>query len=206
VSAWSHGVDTQFFSYHDTPQVCPELGVLARPVSLFVGRLTADKNLEAFLDLDVPGTKVVCGEGPLAETLRARYPAVRWLGHLSRSSLARVYAGADVFVMPAQHCSFSLVMLEALACGLPVAAYPTQGAKEILGAPAQGGAMDHDLRSAWYSALALARYKARSRALNFNWAYAALMFVRHVVAVRSPPTFEIRPYSQRVVTNMSSKS
>ena len=206
VCAWSHGVDTEFFRYHDAPQVSPDLGVMARPVSLFVGRLSADKNLEAFLNLDVPGTKVVCGEGPLADSLRARYPSVRWLGHLSRSRLREVFAAADVFVMPAQHHGFSLVMLEALACGLPVAAYPTKGAKEVLGTPAQGGAMDHDLRTAWYNAIALARYESRSRALNFSWAYAALMFMRHVVAVRSRPTFEIRPQGHGVVTNMSSKS
>jgi glycosyltransferase involved in cell wall biosynthesis len=100
--SWTHGVDMDLFTYQEAPEVYPALGTLARPVSLFVGRVSYEKNIDAFLKLDVPGTKVVCGVGPLELSLRERYPHVRWLGLLARDELARVYAAADVFVMPSQ--------------------------------------------------------------------------------------------------------
>ena len=179
--SWTHGVDTQLFAYQDSPQVHAPLGALARPVSLFVGRASYEKNIEAFLKLDVPGTKIVCGVGPLEKDLRDRYPTARWLGVLPRAELAQLYAAADVFVMPSPHETFGLVMLEAMACGTPVAAYPVEGPTEVVGVPPQGGVLHRDLQQAWYGALSVPRHEARNRALQFSWAYASLMFAGHLV-------------------------
>ena len=185
--SWTHGVDMKLFSYKESPEVYAPLGILARPVSLFVGRVSYEKNIDAFLKLDVPGTKVVCGVGPLETSLRERYPHVRWLGLLPRDELAQVYSAADVFVMPSQSETFGLVMLEAMACGTPVAAYPVEGPNEVVGAPAQGGVLHADLTQAWYGALSVPRHEARARALHFGWAYAALLFAGHLVPTRAVP-------------------
>jgi glycosyltransferase involved in cell wall biosynthesis len=182
--SWTHGVDTELFLYTDSARLYPPLGHLARPVSLFVGRISYEKNIEAFLDLDLPGTKIVCGVGPLEASLRAHHPHVRWLGILPRTELAKVYAAADVFVMPSRSETFGLVMLEAMACGTPVAAYEVEGPLEVLGNPAQGGAMSSDLTEAWYGALATSRPQARARALQFGWAQAARLFSSHLVSAR----------------------
>lgn len=152
---WTHGVDTQLFEFQDAPRVYPPVGTLVRPVSLFVGRLSYEKNIEAFLKLDIPGTKVVCGVGPLEVALRERYPHVRWMGVMPRSELAKVYAAADVFVFPSRSETFGLVMLEAMAAGTPVAAYPVDGPLEVLGSEegnCHGGVMNTDLQQACYSA------------------------------------------------------
>lgn len=178
---WTHGVDMQLFTYVDQPQRFEDLGRMVRPVSLFVGRVSYEKNIAAFLDLDVPGTKVVCGVGPLEESLKERYPQVRWLGLLPRAELARVYAAADVFVMPSRSETFGLVMLEAMACGTPVAAYPVEGPLEVMGTPAKGGVLNGDLAAAWYKALATPRHEARARALDFSWAHASRLFLGHLV-------------------------
>ncbi|MGI9133409.1 MAG: glycosyltransferase family 4 protein, partial [Rhodoferax sp.] len=118
--SWTHGVDMALFDYQAVAQPYAALGDLQGPVSLFVGRISYEKNIQAFLALDIPGTKVVCGVGPLERNLRQRYPQVRWLGLLAREELAKVYASADVFVMPSRSETFGLVMLEAMACGTPV--------------------------------------------------------------------------------------
>lgn len=183
--AWTHGVDMQLFAFQERAQVHPPLGALARPVSLYVGRVSYEKNVEAFLKLDIPGSKVVCGVGPLDASLRERYPQVHWLGVLPRDELAQVYACADVFVMPSRHETFGLVMLEAMATGTPVAAYPVEGPLEVVGQPATGGVLHHDLSQAWYQALAIPRHDARSRALHFGWAHASQLFVSHLVAARA---------------------
>jgi glycosyltransferase involved in cell wall biosynthesis len=184
---WTHGVDLGLFPYHDQVQDPPSWGKLARPVSLCVGRISYEKNIEAFLQMDIPGTRIVCGVGPLETQLRERYPQVLWLGILPREELAQVYAAADVFVMPSRSETFGLVMLEAMACGTPVAAYPVDGPLEVLGAhegAAQGGCLDADLRLAWQSARAVPREQARERALQFSWAQASLQFLSHLVPAR----------------------
>lgn len=188
---WTHGVDTRLFEYHGEPLVYEPMGVLSRPVSLFVGRLSYEKNITAFLDLDIPGTKVVCGVGPLEADLKQRYPNVRWLGVLSREEIAKLFAAADVFIFPSKSETFGLVMLEAMSCGTPVAAYPVDGPLEVLGRSTvqephngRGGVMHADLLQATYSALTVARHEARSRALDFTWARAASLFMAYVVPAK----------------------
>lgn len=182
--AWTHGVDTGLFQYQPQPVACEQLNTLARPVALFVGRVSYEKNIEAFLKLDLPGSKVVCGVGPVLAPLRERYPQVRWLGLLPRDELAAVYAAADLFVFPSRSETFGLVMLEAMACGTPVAAYPVDGPLEVLGQPdGQSGVMHDDLRQACFAGLAVPRHEARARALAFSWAHATQLFVSHLVTV-----------------------
>ena len=180
---WTHGVDTELFAYQSQPRLYPPMGTLVRPVSLFVGRVSYEKNIDAFLKLDIPGTKVVCGVGPLEASLKQRYPQVRWLGVLPRHELAKVYSAADVFVFPSRSETFGLVMLEAMATGTPVAAYPVDGPLEVLGKAGDaddglhhGGVLHVDLQQACYKALAVPRYEARLRALDFSWAHAAHLF------------------------------
>jgi glycosyltransferase involved in cell wall biosynthesis len=186
--SWTHGVDTQLFSFQPQPRLYPPMGTLVRPVSLFVGRVSYEKNIEAFLKLDIPGTKVVCGVGPLEAMLKDRYPQIRWMGVLPRTELAKVYAAADVFVFPSRSETFGLVMLEAMASGTPVAAFPVDGPLEVLGkadGSCHGGVINTDLRAACYSALALPRHEARLRALDFSWAHAAQIFESNLVQART---------------------
>ena len=182
---WTHGVDTHLFAFHAEATECPGLGHLARPVSLFVGRLSHEKNIQAFLDLDIAGSKVVCGVGPLEQALRERYPGVHWVGVLPRRELAQVYAAADVFVFPSLHETFGLVMLEAMATGAPVAAYPVDGPLQVIG-DSPGGAMHTDLHEAWAQALRCRRHHARQRALAFDWARAAELFVSRLAPLPAP--------------------
>ena len=122
--------------------------------------------------------------GPLGAQLRDRHPAVRWLGLLPREELARVYAAADLFVFPSKSETFGLVMLEAMATGTPVAAYPVDGPLEVLGQPdCHGGALNEDLQQACFATLAVPRREARSRALQFSWAQATRLFTSHLVPV-----------------------
>jgi glycosyltransferase involved in cell wall biosynthesis len=186
---WTHGVDTDLFSYQPEPRLYPTMGTLVRPVSLFVGRVSYEKNIDAFLKLDIPGTKVICGVGPLEASLKQRYPQVRWMGVLPRHELAKVYAAADVFVFPSRSETFGLVMLEAMATGTPVAAYPVDGPLEVLGKAGgaddgvhHGGVLDADLQQACYKALAVPRHEARLRALDFSWAHAAQLFEGFLVS------------------------
>ncbi len=185
---WTHGVDLSLFAFRETCGSHPALDTLVRPLSLFVGRVSYEKNIEAFLQLDVPGSKIVCGVGPLEITLKSRYPLVRWLGVLPRDELARVYAAADVFVMPSKSETFGLVMLEAMATGTPVAAYPVDGPLEVLGSEEQnfhGGALNDDLHKAWHRAVIVPRNEARSRSECFSWAHASQSFLVHLVPARN---------------------
>jgi glycosyltransferase involved in cell wall biosynthesis len=194
--SWTHGVDTELFTYEPQALLYPPMGPVVRPVSLFVGRVSYEKNIDAFLALDIPGTKVVCGVGPLEASLKSRYPTARWLGLLPRSELARVYAAADVFVFPSRSETFGLVMLEAMASGTPVAAYPVDGPLEVLGkadGSCHGGVLDDDLRQACFGALATPRQQARVRALDFSWEYAAHLFKSHLVAAHADVTKVTEP-------------
>jgi glycosyltransferase involved in cell wall biosynthesis len=183
---WTHGVDTELFSYHAHPCSYDPLEGLERPLALFVGRVSYEKNIESFLKLKMSGTKIVCGVGPLELSLKKQYPDVTWLGLLAREELAKVYAAADVFVFPSKSETFGLVLLEAMACGTPVAAFPVDGPFEVLcnsqGAP-EGGILDNNLLSAINQALILPRSEARQRALKFSWENAARMFENNLVPV-----------------------
>ena len=126
---------------------------LPRPIFLYVGRLAVEKNVEAFLRLDLPGSKLVVGDGPQARELKARYPSAHFTGSKFGEDLVRHYAASDVFVFPSRTDTFGLVLLEALACGVPVAAFPVQGPLDVIG-DAPVGALDKDLRAACLKALA----------------------------------------------------
>jgi glycosyltransferase involved in cell wall biosynthesis len=138
-----------------------------------------EKNVEAFLKLDLPGSKWVAGEGPALAELKSRYPEVNYLGVLTQAELAKVYAAADVFVFPSRTDTFGLVLLEALACGTPVAAYPVTGPIDVLG---EGGAgtMNEDLREACLDALKIERARARAWAERFSWRAASEQFAAHL--------------------------
>ena len=148
---WSRGVDVDHF--HPIPGAeLPYQG----PIWLYVGRVAVEKNIEDFLKLGLPGTKVVVGDGPARAALTEKYPDVRFLGTLSGEALVRVYAASTVFVFPSRTDTFGLVLLEALACGVPVAAYPVQGPLDVVG-EAPVGVLDEDLRKACLGALEVAR-------------------------------------------------
>ena len=144
---WSRGVDTEKFH----PVADARLPYEA-PIWIAVGRVAVEKNIEAFLSLDLPGTKVVVGDGPARTALAEKYPQTKFLGSLSGEALTRAYAGSDVFVFPSRTDTFGLVTLEALACGLTVAAYPVEGPRDVVGPDSGGGpqvaALDADLRAA----------------------------------------------------------
>jgi len=178
IRAWSRGVDlTQF-----TPEPHEDFG-LPRPVFLYVGRISVEKNIGAFLDLDLPGSKVIVGDGPQLTALRRRYPDAHFLGALFGAALARAYAGADVFVFPSRTDTFGLVLLEALACGTPVAAYPVTGPLDVLTNPSVG-AIDTDLRVAALRAVGANREACRAHAERFSWRASAEAFLLHLETIR----------------------
>ncbi len=169
---WSRGVDTQRFQ----PQPREDWGVPG-PIFLYVGRIAVEKNITAFLDLDLPGSKIVVGGGPLLASLKAAYPEVVFTGPRDENSLARAYAGGDVFVFPSRTDTFGLVVLEALACGVPVAAYDVMGPRDILrGARSHVGSVQDDLRAACIDALQADRAACRAHAEAFTWRACAVTF------------------------------
>jgi glycosyltransferase involved in cell wall biosynthesis len=174
VMAWPRGVDAALFR----PRPGADLG-LPRPVFLTVGRVAVEKNIEAFLALDLPGTKVVIGDGPLRPDLTRRFPGAVFLGTLRGEELARAYAAADVFVFPSRTDTYGLVLLEALASGVPVAAYPVSGPRDVLGA-APIAALDADLRGACLRALTLSREQCRAFAVERSWDTSARIFLANV--------------------------
>ena len=160
---WSRGVDTNLFY----PRVSSVLN-LPRPIFLTVSRIAVEKNIAAFLALDLPGSKVVVGDGPALPGLRRDFPSVQFLGAKSGVALAEIYASADVFVFPSLTDTFGLVLIEALASGVPVAAYPVMGPRDIITSP-QAGVLDQDLRAAALAALKLDRRAAVRCAAAYSW-------------------------------------
>ena len=151
---------------------------------LYVGRLAVEKNLDAFLCLDLPSTKLVIGDGPQRGALARAYPDAQFLGERHGAVLAAAYAGADVFVFPSLTDTFGLVLLESLASGTPIAAHPVTGPSDILdGAPPGVGALDHDLRAAALRALSGDRQACRRHAERFSWRACAEAFVANLVLV-----------------------
>jgi glycosyltransferase involved in cell wall biosynthesis len=182
VSLWTRGVDTGAFRPVEPRPAAPQ-----RPVFLYVGRVSVEKNIQAFLELDLPGTKVVAGIGPALDTLRRRFPEVQFVGVLAPQPLAALYCSADVFVFPSRTDTFGLVMLEALACGTPVAAYPVQGPIDVVGS-SPVAVLDEDLRKAALQALRIDRAACRVFAEGHSWRAATAQFVALQVAVRNAPT------------------
>ena len=174
---WPRGVDAAVFS----PQAGADLG-LPRPLFLFVGRIAVEKNLEAFLKLELPGTKIVVGDGPLLPRLRRLYPKVHYTGVLPPAEVARTMASCDCFVFPSLTDTLGLVVMEALACGLPVAAFPVQGPRNLI-LPGRTGFLDHDLREAALQALNLDRNACREQALRWSWQHCARVFLEQIEPV-----------------------
>jgi glycosyltransferase involved in cell wall biosynthesis len=177
---WTRGVDAQLFRPDALPAV-----ILPRPVFLYVGRVSPEKNLPDFLDLDLPGSKLVVGDGPLLPSLRHRYPQIFFAGRQDGEALVRHYAAADVFVLPSRTETFGLVLLEALACGLPVAALPVAGPLDVIGEHGPG-VLDRDLRAAALAALAIPRRLCREHALRFSWRACIDQFLANLAAARRP--------------------
>lgn len=178
IKRWSRGVDTDVFR----PRTDADLG-LPRPVALFVGRVAVEKSIEDFLRLDLPGSKVVIGDGPLRAQLSRRYPDVHFLGAKHGEDLARHFAAADVFVFPSRTDTFGLVLLEALASGVPVAAYPVPGPQDVVG-PTGPGALDDDLGAAVQRALKVPRDRCRAWAEGYSWGASADQFVANLAVFR----------------------
>ena len=188
--AWTRGVALEQFRPGGAETGVTDPGVtetgvtdpwadLPRPVSLYVGRVAVEKNIEAFLQLDLPGSKVVVGDGPQRAALQRRFPEVHFAGWRQGRELAEAYAGADVFVFPSVTDTFGLVLLEAMACGTPVAAFPVTGPLDVV-APGTG-ALSQDLRSAVLAALECDRAACRRHAEGFSWQACAETFRQHLV-------------------------
>ncbi len=181
IRPWSRGVDLSLF--RPEPR---EMWNLPRPIFLYVGRVAVEKNISAFLDLDLPGSKVVVGGGPALAGLQRGYRFVHFTGPRYGEALARAYAGADVFVFPSLTDTFGLVLLEALACGTPVAAFPVTGPKDVLAdADRMIGAVNTDLRVAALAALQGDRAACRLHAERYSWRACAEVFLTHLVPLRA---------------------
>jgi len=178
---WSRGVDTALFKPRSKRFLA-----YPPPISLYVGRVAVEKNIEAFLDLNLPGTKVVIGDGPQQAQLRKRYPEVRFLGARTGDDLARHYAAADVFVFPSRTDTFGLVLLEALASGLPVAAYPVEGPLDVINGSG-AGCLDWDLAKAVEGALTIPPAACRAHALTFSWEASAQQFLANLHRLDAEP-------------------
>lgn len=173
IGRWTRGVDVELFN----PERAIDLG-FPRPIFMSVGRVAVEKNLEAFLSLDLPGTKVIVGTGPQEAELKRKFPETKFLGMLDNGILASHLAAADVFVFPSRTDTFGIVQLEALASGVPVAAYPVTGPKDVL-ADHPIGVLHDDLRIACMEALTLSREACRAFALNYSWENSARQFIGH---------------------------
>ncbi len=171
---WTRGVDTKLFH----PDRAIELP-FPRPIFVYVGRVAVEKNLEAFLSLDLPGTKAIIGSGPQEAELRQRFPDAKFLGLIENERLAAHLASTDVFVFPSLTDTFGVVQLEALASGVPIAAFPVTGPKDVIGNNPVG-VMSDDLRAACLAALHVSRGACRAFALTCSWEVSARQFIGHL--------------------------
>ncbi len=178
VSLWSRGVDHALFRPRDS-----RIFNLPGPIFLYVGRVAVEKNLEALLALDLPGSTVVVGDGPARAALERRYPHAHFVGARHGEALAEAYASADVFVFPSRTDTFGIVLIEAMASGLPVAAFPVPGPIDVVGPSA--GVLDVDLRAACLKALTVPREAARAYSLRYTWRESARQFLHNIEAGRA---------------------
>jgi glycosyltransferase involved in cell wall biosynthesis len=171
---WTRGVDVSLFKPRDKSFLD-----FPRPIAMYVGRVAVEKNIEAFLKLDLPGTKVVVGDGPARAELESKYPSAKFVGFKYGEELASHVAASDVFVFPSRTDTFGLVLLEAMACGVPVAAYPVTGPIDVV---TQGltGELNEDLRAAALAALKLDANQCRAYALANTWETATRQFLSHL--------------------------
>ena len=182
---WERGVDHDLFRPDRAPH--PAYSDLPRPIQLYVGRVAVEKNIGTFLDIDRPGTKVIVGDGPSLAALKAQHPEALFLGKLGGEALAAAYAGADVFVFPSRTDTFGLVVIEALSCGTPVAAFPVPGPGDIIRDGA--GALDEDLGRAIDTALTCDRDDAAALGARYSWTSCTAQFAQalsFVPADRTP--------------------
>jgi glycosyltransferase involved in cell wall biosynthesis len=184
---WSRGVDLGLFSADGERLARPD-----HPVFLYVGRIAVEKQVEAFLALDLPGSKWVAGEGPERARLQARYPSSRWFGVLDGPALATLYRSADVLVFPSLTDTFGLVMAESMACGTPVAAFPVPGPIDVVG-DSPGGVLHTDLRAACLGALDLPRDAVRRHGAQFSWERATQQFLAALQPIRGPRPAAAQP-------------
>jgi glycosyltransferase involved in cell wall biosynthesis len=182
---WSRGVDLDLFRPRPT-ELPPQLRNLPRPIHLYVGRLAVEKNIEAFLSLDLPGSKLVVGDGPQRGQLERRYPQTIFVGSKQGEELAQHYAAADVFVFPSLTDTFGLVVLEALASGVPVAAFPVAGPKDVIG-DSGAGALHQDLKIAIARALQIPAARCRAHAETFSWRAATRQFLQNLAVIPMRP-------------------
>ena len=180
IAEWSRGVDTDVFR----PGV-RRFEDLRRPVFLYVGRVAVEKNLSAFLGLELPGTKLVVGDGPQRAELERRFPGVVFAGVKRGAELASYYRRADVFVFPSRTDTFGLVLAEAMACGTPVAAYPVRGPVDVVTDP-EAGVLDNDLAAAAVKALSLDRDRVARFGARYSWEHSTRQFVSQLVPARLP--------------------
>lgn len=174
LAMWSRGVDARLFRPRRKTFI-----KTTRPIFMYVGRVAVEKNIESFLRLDLPGTKYVVGAGPDLKSMARKYPNVRFVGYRIGEELAKHVAAADVFVFPSRTDTFGLVLIEALACGVPVAAYPVQGPIDII-ENGITGTLSMDLREAALSSLTLDPKRCRQAALKYTWEASAEQFVRNL--------------------------
>ncbi|HBK08529.1 MAG TPA: alpha-mannosyltransferase [Acetobacteraceae bacterium] len=191
IRSWSRGVDLELFK----PYPKTEFADLPKPIFIYVGRVAVEKNIEAFLDLDLPGSKIVVGGGPQLAALQREYPHVTFTGPRYGEALARAYSSADVLVFPSLTDTFGLVILEALACGTPVAAFLVTGPKDVLAnATGKVGVAHTDLKVAALEALNADRKACRAHAERYSWRACAEIFLSHLVPLMAaPPQIDASP-------------
>ena len=186
VLAWTRGVDTELFRPRDKDF----LAHLPRPIWLNVGRVAVEKNIEAFLELPLDGTKLVVGDGPQLQELKREYSRVRFAGAKKGEELARYYAASDAFVFPSRTDTFGLVILEALASGIPVAAFPVAGPLDVIG-DSGVGVLDEDLLAACYTALTIPGERCRAYAQRFSWEACARQFLENLRPIPEVEAFAL---------------
>lgn len=183
IALWARGVDTDQFRI--VPKTALDEHNLKRPIAMLVGRVAVEKNIEKFLDMEWEGSKVVVGDGPQFQDFKAKYPDVLFTGAKSGEELVQHYAAADVFSFPSKSETFGLVMLEAMACGVPVGAYPVQGPNDVVG-DSGAGVLGDDLAAASKAALSIDPQICREHALKFGWDRCTEEFLANLAPMEKP--------------------